>query len=84
MAHAGNHCLELHGETLVLRLPKRKNKVGGSVLTRKCWCKCSRSTCPVHRLGPLLANLPHGARVFPRIHAGKATLVLRQMLGMLE
>ena len=43
--------VEVYSDRIVLRLSRRKNKEGGSVLIRKCWCAACKTTCPVHALG---------------------------------
>ena len=71
-------------KSLVLRLPRRKNKPMGSRLVRGCWCKESAATCPLHVLGPWLANTPAGSRLFPNVTPTSALATLRGMLKDLE
>ena len=59
--------------SLSLRLKRRKNKIGGSVLTRKCWCKVCSLTCPVHVLGPFFRMCEPGSHPFV-IHDGHSAL----------
>ena len=61
---------------VVLRLRTRKNK-GASVLTRSCWCKQCKSTCPVHVLGDFFESLPVGNAPFQNIVCWKANITLR-------
>lgn len=72
--------LTLEGQELSLQLGRRKNKPGGSKLVRKCWCKESPSTCPVHIVGSLVTSSPAGQALFEGITAGSALLVLREVL----
>lgn len=68
---AGQAELSIEGDEAVLKLKTRKNRVRGSVLTRKCWCQTCEVTCPVHLVkklkdkgisGPLFAHIsPHRA-----------------------
>lgn len=64
--------------TLILR--RRKNKQGGSVLNRGCWCKQCKVTCPVHRLLELCANLQAGDKVCRGLCAKRALGLLRKSL----
>ena len=43
--------LEVRGEQILLKLQKRKNRPGGSLLTRTCWCSKTPKACPIHVLG---------------------------------
>ena len=76
-AWSGACCLTVEGDSVILSLEKRKNRPGGSRLTRGCWCKQSRSTCPLHVLGPVLGRSARGDRLFPGISAASALSVLR-------
>ena len=67
---AGDQRLELVGETLVLKLRRRKNKPAGSTLIRGCWCRECKASCPVHVLGPLVASCGIGERGFPGLYCG--------------
>jgi integrase len=82
-AREGDCCLRLEGDELVLVLKRRKNKPNGSRLVRSCWCSESRTTCPVHVLGPALQRCGDGEMLFPGITAGSALSVLRSMLQLL-
>ena len=42
--------LSLQGEELILKLTRRKNKIGGSRLVRTCWCR--ESKVPAHAHSP--------------------------------
>jgi hypothetical protein len=55
--------LSVSQESVTLRLKRRKNKEGGSLLTRRCWCSKCEATCPVHVLGKFC--LEAGARSAP-------------------
>ena len=50
----GQAVLEVREGSLELRLWRRKNRPEGSTLTRGCWCRESRATCPLHVLGPVV------------------------------
>ena len=68
---------------LVLRLKKRKNKLGGSVLVRTCWCQSSEALCPVHVLGRYFAGLACGEAPFAGISSGKASSFLKHCMERL-
>ena len=72
--------LTLEEDVLVLRLGRRKNKPGGSILRRHCWCSSCARSCPVHNLGPMLEHLAPGEKLFPGISAGAACSMLKRML----
>ena len=63
-----------------LLLSRRKNKPEGSRLVRGCWCKESKTTCPLHVLGPWLEDCADGSPLFPSITAAGALRVLRTVL----
>ena len=79
-AHTGDCSLKKEGMFLVLSLKRRKNKPGGSRLVRGCWCRESKQTCPVHVLGPYLANCRPGERLFLGITSAVALSTLRLSL----
>jgi len=66
-----------HGDTMTLHMKRRKNKLGGSILTRGCWCKESEATCPIHAIGPFIDRCPIGERPFGHVTAQKAVRILR-------
>ena len=68
------------GDSLVLKLQRRKNKSGGSRLVRGCWCTKCKLTCPLHVLGPLVDQRGSGKNLFPGITAASALTMLREML----
>ena len=68
------------GDSLVLKLQRRKNKSGGSRLVRGCWCTECKLTCPLHVLGPLVDQRGSGKNLFPGITAASALTMLREML----
>ena len=74
--------LDEEDHALVLKLKKRKNKLGGSLLKRHCWCDRCKTTCPVHKFANLLVSeqIPVGAKLFPRVTKGKALKNLRTWL----
>ena len=49
---SGHSSLFMEGDTLVLELKRRKNKISGSRLVRKCWCHESEACliCGEHML----------------------------------
>ena len=73
----------LSGEELCLRLRQRKNRRQGSLLTRKCWCARSPSTCPVHVVGRRLAGYRQGEHLFPGVTPARALGTLRSALHAL-
>ena len=66
---------------LVVLACRRKNKPGGSKLTRKCWCKECPRTCPVHVMGRLVESCAPGEALFGGITAHGALDKLRFMLA---
>ena len=50
----------IKGDELILVLKRRKNKIAGSRLVRKCWCRECPRTCPVHVLGKFVQASGHG------------------------
>ena len=56
----------------------RKNGKRASVLTRSCWCKQCRKTCPVHVLWKFFEPLAVGDAPFKRIKSEKANDILRK------
>jgi len=72
------------GDSLVLVLDRRKNRLHGSTLVRKCWCTQCSLTCPVHVLGPYFESFPLGKPVFAGISAACALSTLRTVLMMLQ
>ena len=79
----GQALLKKDGEKLVLKLGRRKNRPLGSQLVRGCWCQESATTCPVHRLGTYLQEVPAGGSLFAGITAAKALGKLRDILWIL-
>ena len=80
----GRHsCLALCGETMVLRLARRKNKPHGTVLTRKCWCSSSTLTCPVHAVGQIISSMPSNLKVFEGLSAQAVRYTLRDRVRKL-
>ena len=71
------------GTELLLHLGRRKNKRGGSILRRRCWCKESAITCPIHSLWPAVSEVEHGQSIFADITADRAVKVLREVLEIL-
>ena len=80
---ASNCMVYLEDDALVVVLRRRKNKVNGSTLRRKCWCHTSAATCPVHVIGPLLTGRAIGETLFPGISQRDALCTLRWTLAAL-
>ena len=77
----GHKCVVSPGETSVsLRLAWRKNRRGPSTLSRSCWCRRCRATCPVHVLGSFLASVPVGASPFAQFRPPQVLAVIRDTL----
>jgi hypothetical protein len=72
----------VYSDRIVLRLLKRKNKLGGSTISRHCWCRHCPMTCPVHVLGKYVQDLPSGSSPFAGISSGQACDVLRRCLEL--
>ena len=75
--------LYLEEKALVVVLKRRKNKVNGSTLRRKCWCQTSAATCPVHVIGPMLSGRAVGKPSSPGISQHDALRTLRCTLATL-
>ena len=73
--------LWLDGDELCLRLKRRKNRLRGSLLKRKCHCEASPSTCPIHVLWKFFERLPIGSKPFGEITASGALWRLRELLS---
>ena len=81
---AAHHAvLSFDGDSLTLRLARRKNKPWGGTLRRKCWCELCPVSCPTHVLGPFVRSWPEGTRPFSHITAANALRTLRQLLALL-
>ena len=83
---AGRHsAVVLHDGHLHVRLRKRKNRPGGSLMSRPCSCFQSGGDilCAPHGLAPLLKNLNAGDRLF---HGSPAHFLalFRRALSMLQ
>ena len=81
-AESDRHKCVIHpGETTVsLRLAWRKNRRGPSTLSRSCWCKRCRATCPVHVLGSFLASFPESAAPFAQFRPLQVLAIIRETL----
>ena len=77
-------CIFLEDEHVCLKLKRRKNKPGGSLLKRACWCQQCEMTCPVHSLWPFFQRMKVGQPVFGGISAGSALKQLKHILTVLE
>ena len=80
----GQASVWIESDRLVLRLGRRKNKPGGSLLFRECWCASCEQTCPVHVLGAYFTSLPIGSSPFACTSPGGALELLRRMLTSLQ
>jgi len=56
--------LYMEGDTLYLKLARRKNKAKGSLMKRSCWCKTCPDTCPVHVLWSFFESFDFGTKPF--------------------
>ena len=72
LCHTHQTVLWLEDSKLHINLRRRKNRPGGSRLTRKCWCQHSRKTCPVHVFGKLVEEVPAGTALFEGIDANRS------------
>ena len=70
-------CLARCGETMVLRLARRKKKSHGTVLTRSCWCSKSTMTCRAHAIGQLIDLMPSRFKAFGGLSAEAVRCSLR-------
>ena len=52
----------------------------GSVLSRACWRRHDKRTCPVHVLGPFFSGLGVGSRPFAHFSAARSLVILRCLL----
>ena len=82
--HGRQSVICLEGEEVCLRLAKRKNLDGGSVIRRACWCDFCLTTCPVHALWAFFGGLERGAQPFAGFKGGVALKSLRCMLRRLS
>ena len=73
-------CVAVVGNSLVLKLARRKNKAHGSTLRRACACPASRWMCPVHTLGEWLGSQAAGTKPFAHLRADVARRQLRERL----
>ena len=70
---------------LCLKLKSRKNKLGGSLLQRRCSCIACPAMCPVHVLWEsFFKRLPVGTQPWASISAGQARYELRLALKALK
>jgi hypothetical protein len=83
-ATLGQATVWVEEDRIVLKLLRRKNKPGGSVLWRECWCKTCKATCPVHVLGAYFQGLPAGSAPFVATTPSAALGLLRDMLSFLN
>ena len=78
---AGRHsAIAVRAEEVCLKLAKRKNKRGGSLLVRRCSCTCDPGLCPVHALGPFFADYDGGCAPFEHFGSKGALRALRERL----
>ena len=71
--------LRLEGDELVMCLQKRKNRRLGSTLRRRCWCRTSAITCPVHELAKMV-DWSSDRPLFEGMSSGEALRGLRRIL----
>lgn len=72
--------VEVAEDCIKLKLARRKNRMWPTELVRRCWCKRSPSTCPVHVLGHWLAAQPNGSKPFVPFSPCQAAEGLRAAL----
>ena len=72
--------LRLSGESVILDLPRRKNKRQPTTLARTCWCSDCFFTCPVHVLGEYLGEFEPGAQPFRKWRGDSVLVELRELL----
>ena len=65
---------------LFLRLKMRKNRRGGSIMSRGCWCEHCQITCPVHVAERLAGHKRAGEQWFAGVSADQARTALRDRL----
>ena len=82
--HACQAVVHVGDDYISLRLKRRKNKEGGSLLTRRCWCSTCKETCPVHVLGKFFTDCGAGATPFASFDAREALGTLRTWLQVLN
>ena len=78
--HDEQSVLQLVGDTVCLKLRRRKNLPSGSVMSRACWCKRSPDTCPVHTLWPFFEACGENVKPFAHITPRTALSHLRHIL----
>ena len=78
---SGPAALYLEDNSMILDLRRRKNKRNGSKLTRHCWCRTCKSTCPVHALGTFIGNYEFGQKPFKNVTAAESLKILREILA---
>ena len=83
-ARVGEYSMNLEGDEVVVSLKRQKNMPGGSVLRRRCRCKESPLTCPVHVAWPAVRDVTPGGLIFAGIGANAARCKLREMLSSLR
>ena len=76
--------VQVSRDSITLRLRRRKNKEGGSLLKRKCWCATCSKTCPVHVLGRFLLDLGPDMTPFSIFSAQGVLATLRRWLQVLQ
>ena len=76
--------IAVHPDCIMLTLKRRKNKEGGSVLKRTCWCKACTLTCPVHVLGKYFLECGAGCHPFKLLDARSVLGTLRTWLQTLH
>ena len=84
-APTGKHVpiFSVTGDTVKVWFPFRKNRIRPTTQERRCWCRKSALTCPVHTLGTYFQSLPVGLQPFKHLSAAQALLALRELLAEL-
>ena len=82
--HGEQSVIQRVGDTVCLKLRRRKNRPSGSVLSRACWCQKSPETCPVHVLWPFFESCGVNVKPFVHITPRTALWYLRSTLNELR
>ena len=76
--------ITVSADEVSLKLKRRKNRDGGSILHRRCWCSHCRLTCPVHALGQFLRQCGPGSAPFACFGPSGVLSALRSWLRVLN
>ena len=79
--HHYSQAVAVTSTTVEVRLRTRKNRPGGSRLTRFCTCKECPATCVLHVFGAWAVQLPPLTLIFEQVSASSALARLRQRVA---